>query len=355
MAVSEMENSSESRGRNANRPERLVGAFYPYIQSIGVIMRPQQNFDVVTGAFGYSGRYMTALLLQAGRRVVTLTGKSPQHSPFGERVSAYPFDFDNPSALQARLAGADTLYNTYWVRFDHGAFTYQGAVRNTLALFNAAKAAGVRRIVHISITQPSLSSPLPYFRGKAELEQALRELGVSYAILRPTVIFGREDILINNIAYLLRRFPIFPIPGAGSYRLQPVYVEDLAQMAVAAGNAVENQTLDAVGPEIFTFEELVKTIAAGINRPARVVHVPPGVMLLAARGLSVFLNDVLLTHEEIVGLMDNLLVSDRPPGGRTRLTEWISANAGTLGAQYANELQRHYQNPPALMGTSQQP
>ena len=88
--------------------------------------------------------------------------------------------------------------------------------------------------MHISITNPSLDSPLPYFRGKAILEKEIRASGISHAIVRPTVLFGKEDILINNITYLLRRLPVFAIPGSGDYRLQPIYVEDLAEIAVEA-------------------------------------------------------------------------------------------------------------------------
>lgn len=306
-------------------------------------MNSSQNFDIVTGAFGYSGKYITQRLLAQGRQVITLTGNPQRQSPFGQAVPAFPFHFDNPAALCERLRGADTLYNTYWVRFDYGDRTYQQAVENTRRLFAAAQAAGVRRIVHISITNPSLDSPLPYFRGKAQLEQELQELGVSYAILRPTVIFGKEDILINNIAYLLRRFPIFAVPGDGSYRLQPIYVEDLAELAVTAGASQASQVIDAVGPEIYTFERLVREIAAAVGRRPIIAYAPPWLALAAARALSVFLRDVLLTREEVLGLMANLLVSAQPPTAATRLSDWVKSNAHLLGARYASELQRHYQ------------
>lgn len=305
-------------------------------------VKNNQDFDVVTGAFGYSGKYITRKLLERGRRVITITGKPRRESPFGEAVPAFPFHFDDPEALQQTLRGAQTLYNTYWVRFDYRDRTYQQAVANTRRLFAAARAAGVRRIVHVSITNPSLDSPLPYFSGKAQLEQALQELGVSYAILRPTVIFGKEDILINNIAYLLRRFPIFAVPGDGSYRLQPIYVEDLAELAVEAGAGSQNQVIDAVGPEIFRFDMLARAVAAAIGRNPLIVYAPPALALLAARALSLVLKDVLLTREEVLGLMDNLLVSAQPPTGYTRLTDWMKRNAPDLGASYASELQRHY-------------
>ena len=298
--------------------------------------------DVVTGAFGYTGRYITARLLACGKRVRTLTGHPARPNPFGGAVEVAPLDFGNPGQLTRSLRGADTLYNTYWIRFPHGAATYEKAVENSRVLFRAAREAGVRRLVHISITQASQDSPFAYFRGKGLVEEALRESGLSHAILRPTVVFGPEGILINNIAWLLRRFPVFAVPGRGDYRLQPVFVEDVAELAVAAGTSQENLILDAVGPETFTFDELVRLVARAVGSRARLVHLPPGLALWLSRLVGLFVGDVVLTREEVDGLMANLLVSDAPPTGRTRLSNWLARNADQVGGRYASELDRHY-------------
>ena len=160
----------------------------------------------VTGAFGYSGKYIAQRLLAEGHEVLTLTNSVQRANPFGRRVQVHLFNFDRPDLLANSLRGVDALINTYWVRFDHKLFTHEQAVFNSCLLFTAAKAARVRRIVHVSITNPDLDSKLPYFRGKAELEELLPSLAPSYCILRPTVLFGKEDVLINNIAWALRRF-----------------------------------------------------------------------------------------------------------------------------------------------------
>jgi NADH dehydrogenase len=298
--------------------------------------------DAVTGAFGYTGKYITRLLLARGREVITLTGHPHRPNEFGDRVRAFPYHFDRPQELAKCLQGVETLYNTYWVRFNHGATTFASAVQNTRALFRAAKQAGVRRIVHTSITNPSLDSPLPYFRGKAELEKDLQELGVSYAILRPTVLFGPEDILINNIAYLVRRFPFFAIPGDGEYRLQPIFVEDYAHLAVELGSGEENCLLDAVGPDIFTFNQLVALIAESLHRRPRLVHLPPSLVLPLSGVIGWWMEDVTLTWDEYRGLSAGLLVSAQAPTGCTRLSDWLAANAQQVGGQYASELERHY-------------
>jgi NADH dehydrogenase len=232
------------------------------------------------------------------------------------------------------------LINTYWVRFDHRDFTHSEAVNNTLALFRAAKGAGVTRVVHISITNPTLDSELPYFKGKAELERALVESGLSYAILRPTVLFGEEDVLVNNIAWALRRFPVFGIFGDGSYRLQPIYVDDLATLAVEQAHASEDTVIDAIGPETFTFKELVAAIADAIGKRRPLVSVPPSLGYTVATLIGKVVGDVFLTREEITGLMRGLLCTDSPPAGATRLTDWISQHKDTLGVRYASELAR---------------
>jgi uncharacterized protein YbjT (DUF2867 family) len=219
-----------------------------------------QELHVVTGAFGYSGKYIARRLLECGYQVRTLTHSLHRANPFAGRVEAHPFHFDTPDRLVESLKGATVLYNTYWVRFNYRDFKHSVAVQNTLKLFEAARRAGVGRIVHVSITNPTEDSPLEYFSGKARLERALIESGLCYSILRPTVLFGKEDILINNIAWMLRRLPVFGVFGSGQYRLQPIYVDDLAKLAVEQGQETANNIINAIGPETFTYRELVQEI-----------------------------------------------------------------------------------------------
>ena len=300
------------------------------------------SISVVTGAFGYTGRYITQRLLDEGATVRTLTRTPASSSPFGDQVERHPLDFDNHAQLTDALHGADTLYNTYWIRFAHGPVNHDTAVRNSRNLVDAAVAAGVQRIVHISITSASAQSPLPYFRGKGLVENHIRDSGLPYSILRPTVIFGREDILINNIAWFLQRFPVFPIAGTGDYPLQPVFVDDVARLAVDSASTEGNLTLDAVGPETFTFGQLVLQIRQTTGGRARLFHLPPSLVHAAASLMSVALRDEVLTRDEIDGLMAGHLVSPDPPTATTRLTEWLQEHRYTLGRRYASELARHY-------------
>ncbi len=294
----------------------------------------------VTGAFGYSGRCIAQRLLARGSRVRTLTNSPSRARDLAGRVEVFPLAFDRPASLADSLRGVDTLFNTYWVRFNHRQFCFGQAVGHTLTLFEAARSAGVRRIVHVSITRPSEDSPFEYFRGKARLERALCESGIPYAILRPAVLFGGADILINNIAWMLRRLPLFGVFGDGAYRVQPIHVEDFADLALHAAAREDNVTIDAVGPETFTFRELVAAIAGAIGVRRPIVSCPAWAGYALAVGLGWALRDVVLTWEEVGGLMADLLHGEGPPTGTTRLTDWARANADQLGREYASELAR---------------
>lgn len=300
------------------------------------------GFDVVTGAFGYTGRYIARRLLAQGRHVITLTNRPQPSGIFPLAVRSLPPSFDDPTALTECLRGADTLYNTYWIRFSHGATTFQEAVQRSRNLFAAAREAGVRRIVHLSIANADAASPLPYYRGKGEVEEALRSSGVSYAILRPTLVFGLEDILVNNIAWFLRRFPLFGLPGSGDYPVRPVYVDDVAKLAVRMAQVEDNITVDALGPETYTFAELVRQVAKSVSGTTRLVRLPPRLAHLVTSLVGLYLRDVVLTWDEVEGMMAGLLTSDSVPTCEIRFSEWVGENGALLGREYRSELQAHY-------------
>ena len=302
------------------------------------------NLRLVTGAFGYTGRHLTERLLARGLRVRTLTAHPERPHPFGDRVEVRPFAWDQPDALVASLRGAEVLYNTYWIRFARGKLTFPRAVENSLLLWEAAREAGVRRVVHLSIANPSLDSPLPYYRGKAQVEQALVESRLEYAIIRPTVIFGDQGILINNIAWMLRHLPVFATPGDGEYRMQPVHVGDLAELMAEAGETSTKAAVltDAVGPETYTFNELLALLKQTVSSRSPVLHLPPWMVLLATGMLGCVLGDVILTRDEVAGLKRNLLISHHEPTCPTRFSSWLQENREWLGTRYMSEVAKHY-------------
>ncbi|HUA39933.1 MAG TPA: NAD(P)H-binding protein [Streptosporangiaceae bacterium] len=300
------------------------------------------QLDAVTGAFSYSGAAIARDLLERGHRVRTLTGH-PGRAPAGTEIDCRPLDFSDKRALSMSLVGVHTLYNTYWVRFAHGSVTYTQAVANSTVLFSAAVSAGVQRIVHVSITNPSPSSPDPYFRGKAAVEKALAESGIaSYAVARPAILFGGDGVLLNNIAWLLRHLPVFAIGGRGDYRLRPVHVDDLAALCVDLGARTDTTVVDAVGPESVTFRQLVETIRAAVGSRSLLVPLPGPAIPLLANVLNIVLRDTLLTADEYASMAAGRADSDGPTTGRIVLTDWIAAHGDQLGRRYANELDRHF-------------
>lgn len=300
----------------------------------------RSNIHAVTGGFGFSGRYIVRQLLEKGKKVLVLTNSPARENPFQGRVEVSPYHFDRPEKLVGALQGVSVLYNTYWVRFNHRRFTHHGAVENTRSLFQAARTAGVRHIVHTSITNPALDSPFEYFHGKARLEAELVESGMEHTILRPAVIFGREDILINNIAWTLRNFPIFAIAGDGAYHIRPIFVEDFARLAVSCGLSGKKGILDAVGPENYEYRELVAAIAGALGLKRRIIHLPSPLVYIAARLIGLVQGDIFLTWEEIGALTANLLDSDAPSAGTTGLGPWLKENSEWLGRRYHSELRR---------------
>ncbi len=302
----------------------------------------EPGFDVVTGAFGYTGRAIARRLLAQERRVRTLTNHPQRPGTDDIKVDVAPLQFTDRAALVESLRGADVLYNTYWVRFRHGKLGFGDAIANTRTLIGAAAEAGVRKVVQISVSNPSTDSHLDYYAGKARTEDLVRASGLPWAIVRPTLVFGTGDILINNIAWLLRRMPLFIVAGLGTYRVQPVALEDVAEIATWAAEQSDNVTVDAAGPDIVTYAELVEGIAIAVGRRPRFVYMPPRLTLWAGDLVGAFVRDVILTRQELQGLMEELLVSHEKPRGARRIDNWLLTAADTLGRSYASELDRHW-------------
>ena len=300
------------------------------------------GFDVVTGAFGYTGRAIARRLLAQEHRVRTLTNHPDRAGAEEINVDVAPLQFADRAALIESLRGADVLYNTYWVRFRHGKLGFGEAIANTRLLMGAAAEAGVRKVVHISVSNPSPESPLDYYAGKARTEDLVRGSGLAWSIVRPTLVFGTGDILLNNIAWLLRNMPIFIIPGLGTYRVQPVALEDVAEIATWAAEQLDNVTVDAAGPDVVTYAELVEGIAIAVGRRPRFVYMPPRLTLRAGDLVGAMVHDVVLTRQELEGLMNELLVSNEKPRGSRRIDNWLLTSADKLGRTYASELERHW-------------
>ena len=308
-----------------------------------------RELHVVTGAFGYSGRWIAHRLLEEGHQVRTLTNAIGRDDPFNGEVEVHSLDFDDHVRLVESLRGAKVLYNTYWVRYNHPRrnFEHGIAVENSRRLFDAAAEAGVERIVHLSVAHPHKAPDWTYFRGKVAVEKILNESDYSFAILRPTVLFGGgRNVLINNIAWMLRKFPVFGVFGMGNYPIQPVHVKDVARVAVEQGRFRKNVTIDVTGPEKFRYKDYIGLMAKSMGLRRLIIPMPSIFGWIFGKLLGVFLQDLVITRAEIKGLKRGLMASDEEPRGVLKFSEWIAEHGSEFGNRYQNDLkERKYKSP----------
>ena len=296
----------------------------------------------VTGAFGFTGRALAERLLDPGHEVVTLSRRSGVGDPLASRITVRSMDPSRPDDLAASLAGVDVLFNTYWLRFPRGGQTFEGAVAGSATLMAAARAARVRRVVHVSVVNASPDAETPYVRAKAALESVVRSSGLEWVIVRPTLTYGPGDILINNLAWALRRFPVYGLPGLGRSTVQPVHVDDVARICVEAADGPSGRILDAAGPETLTYRQLVDLVRDAIGSRSIVLPMPGPIVLATAKVIGLLVRDVVLTGDEIRELRSSLLTSHQKPLGAIRISDWVREHAHELGRRWSSELARNY-------------
>lgn len=295
--------------------------------------------NLVTGAFGFTGKYIANLLIKKGEKVRTLTSKTDINN---ENIEVFQYNFKDKEYLIKAMSGAEKLFNTYWIRFPYKGLTFEKVVYRTKILIDCAKEAGIKKIIHISITNANSKSKFKYFKYKGIIEEMIKDSKIDYFIIRPTVIFGKESILINNIAWFLRKFPFFVVFGKGKYLVQPIYVEDFAKIAVFESNNSVNKIVDIVGPEIFEFKKMVKLIKTKISSKCKILYLPSFLFQIFISILNFLTKDVVLTTEELKALKENLLYSKEEPIGQKKFTDWIEENKFNIGKEYFSELLRHY-------------
>lgn len=355
---------------------------------------PAVTTDLVTGAFGNTGSAIASILRRRGVQVRTLTNHPPpqvpdQPAPFdpadgdlphdddlthdegpalehppearavlaereghrrggrrqgsgsdepeGPPIEARPHAFGDADALAAAFEGVRTFYNTYWIRTGDSS-GYASALARSKELIDAAAAAGVERIVHMSVLGASEDAPYPYFRAKAEVEEHGRNSGVPFAAVRPALIFGGSSALLSNLAWMLRRLPVMGVAGDGTYRVRPVHVEDVADICVDLADRdladLDGTVVDAVGPDRPTYDELIRHVRTAVGGRARIVHLPVPAVVAGARVLGWILEDEVLTRDELVSTMAGIADTDGPATGATSVIEWIHRRGATLGRDW---------------------
>jgi len=245
----------------------------------------------VTGASGFVGRHVTALLARRGHHVRALVRRDGRGTAAeGLPADRTPGDLADPVALAALTQGADVVVHLVGIIVEAGAATFEGVhVDGTGRLLAAARDAGVRRFVHMSAVgardEPRATR---YHRTKWRAEQLVRGSGLSHAIFRPSIISGPENRPIRTLARLHRWSPVVPVFGDGRFPTQPVWIEDVAlAFALAAERPALGGVFELGGPAALTYEEFVRAIGRAAGHPRLLVHVPLVVARAAAAALAV--------------------------------------------------------------------
>ena len=293
---------------------------------------------LITGASGFIGGAISHRLI--GRDEIRSLTSHPEKNRFGERVQSFAYDFDAPMRMEEAFRGVDVFVNSYYVRFNYGRATFELAVDRTRELIALARLAGVRKIVHVSVSNADERSDLPYYSNKGRIERLVRESGLDYTILQPAIVVGPGDILVNNIAFFLRRLPVFTIFERGEYRVQPITVDAFADLAIEAIDAIDgphgHATLPVAGPRDWIFLDLVRAVHAAVGSRARIVHAPAALALAGLKVAGLFLGDVVLTPDEVTGLTREYLYVERPLRRGADFAQWLAQPgvASTLGRRY---------------------
>jgi len=269
----------------------------------------QPGLVLVTGATGYVGRRLLPHLVEAGVRVRALA-RDPGAAEWPDGVEAVRGDITEPDSLPPALEGVDVVVHLAAVTADRkpppGGYDAVNA-DGTAALATAAAAASVRGFVLMGGIDNSTGTPGPYLAGRRRGEAAVRDSGIPWALLQPSIMFGGEDAaFVKAMRDLVRRAPIVPVPGDGRVRLQLIHVEDvcacLGQLAtrgfghlatrpvgqMATAESLAGRAYPIGGAEILTYDEVLDVVGEALGKhKVRKAHVPTGLVAIQARLLQV--------------------------------------------------------------------
>ena len=230
----------------------------------------------ITGSTGFVGRNLRAQL--SGRPMRLLVRDASKHAGLkSANVEIVEGDVQDRASLAGKMTGCDAVIHLVAIIDESADATFDLNIRQgTENVVAEAKAAGIKRFIHMSAMGAHDNPAFPYHQSKFRAEQAVKGSGIPWTILRPSVIFGPGDGFINALADVVRAFPVIPVVGTGASRFQPVSVKEVAECFVAALDNPDtaDRIIDIGGPDVVTYEEMIDTIAKMLGKKKPKVHVP---------------------------------------------------------------------------------
>jgi NADH dehydrogenase len=276
------------------------------------------NLVTVFGGSGFVGRHTVRALARAGWRI-RVAVRHPNRAfflrPLGSvgQIDIIKCDITDPDQVARALHGADAAVNLCGILFQGGQTFEELQADGAAHVAQAASAAGLGALVHVSALGADTESASEYAVTKAEGEEAVREAFPKAVILRPSIIFGPEDGFFNKFAALARFTPALPLIGGGRTRFQPVFVGDVAQAIVIGLARQDGRTYELGGPAVYSFKELLQLILRETGRRRILVPLPFGIAMLKAAFLQI-LPKPLLTMDQVRLLKKDNVVSPTAPG-----------------------------------------
>ena len=228
-----------------------------------------------------------------------------QHLPL---VTVQVADIHNPDTLAQLVAGHDVVINLVAILHGNEAAFERAHVTLAHTIAQACQRSGVRRLIHISALGAATDGPSMYQRSKARGEAVLQAAGLDLTVLRPSVIFGEGDHFLNLFARLQKTLPLVPLAGADT-RFQPVWVEDVAQTVLHAVNTPDTvgQTIELVGPDVFTLRELVQMTGRTAGCPRPVLGLPRAIAYFQALAMELAPGEPLMSTDNLNSMeVDNV-------------------------------------------------
>jgi uncharacterized protein YbjT (DUF2867 family) len=272
----------------------------------------------VFGGTGFLGRRIVQHLLESDV-LVRVASRHPKRAAALFPDVHFSFestqaDIDDDGSIATGVAGVFGVVNAVSLYMESGQQTFHSVhVEGAARVARLAREAGVERLVHVSGLGSDAKSTSPYIRSRGEGERVVREAFPTATLIRPSVMFGRGDAFVGPIAAMLRRLPVFPLFGGGQTRLQPAYVEDVAEAIARVMQEPDSKVCyELGGPRVYTYRSLLEVIAQSLAKKPLLVPVPFDLWRMFAVAAEMFPQPPITRDQVELMQIDNVVSLDSP-------------------------------------------